>query len=120
MVQRFMEEGCLDERMNVTNLCLITKKHKPEKLVDFRPISLCNTVYKIISKVLSKRLKRILPGIISETQAAFVKGRLITDNILLAHEMVHALRTREAISSDFIAIKSDMMKAYDRLEWSFL
>lgn len=120
MVQRFMDEGFLDERINVTNLCLILKKHKPEKLSEFRPISLCNTAYKIISKVLSKRLKRILPEIVFKNHATFIKGKLISDNILMAHEEIHALRIRELVSSDFIVIKIDMIKAYDRLEWAFL
>lgn len=90
MVQRFMDEEFMDERLNVTNLCLIPKKHKIEKLSEFRPISLCNTTYKIISKVMFKRLKRIMPEIISETQEAFFKGRLVSDNILMAHEVFHS------------------------------
>lgn len=58
--------------------------------------------------------------IITETQAAFVKGRLISDNIFVAHEALHALRTRDQVSSEFLAVRTDMMKAYDRLEWPFV
>lgn len=76
--------------------------------------------YKIISKVLSSRLKKVLPKIISETQSAFVVRRLITDNILITQEMFHALRTNPICQSKFVAIKTDMSKAYDRVEWSFL
>ncbi|CAA7048872.1 unnamed protein product [Microthlaspi erraticum] len=87
---------------------------------EFRPISLCNVSYKIISKILCTRLKRFLPKLISETQSAFVARRLITDNILIAQEAFHALRTNPICKAKFVAIKTDMSKAYDRVEWTFL
>lgn len=74
----------------------------------------------IISKVLSSRLKQILPDLISETQSAFVARRLITDYILVAQEMFQALRKNPSCQSKYVAIKTDMSKAYDRVEWSFL
>ncbi|CAA7055612.1 unnamed protein product [Microthlaspi erraticum] len=69
---------------------------------------------------MAKRLKKVLPSIVSESQAAFVQGRLISDNILVAHELLHALNSSNACSEEFIAIKTDISKAYDRVEWSFL
>lgn len=78
---------------------------------EFRPISLCNVSYKIISKVLSSRLKKVLPQLISETQSAFVARKLITDNILVAQEMFHALRTNQSCQDKYVAIKTDMSKA---------
>ena len=72
---------------------LIPKVKSPEKMSDFQPISLCNVIYKIISKVLANMLKQILPNIISSTQNAFVLRRLIIDNILVAYETLHTMHS---------------------------
>ncbi|XP_024016341.1 uncharacterized protein LOC112089817 [Eutrema salsugineum] len=120
LVTEFFTSGSFDPRLNQTNICLIPKKDKPRAMVEFRPISLCNVSYKIISKLMCNRLKRVLPNLISETQSAFMARRLITDNILLAQENFHALRTNPVCRESFMAIKTDMSKAYDRVEWSFL
>ncbi|XP_048608923.1 uncharacterized protein LOC125584472 [Brassica napus] len=86
-----------------------------QEMKDMRPISLCTVQYKIISRIMCNRLKLILLEIISETQGTFVGGRLITDNVIIAHELVHGLGTNEKIGSQSMAVKTDMLKAYDRL-----
>ena len=83
---------------------------------DFKPTSLCNVVYKLMSKVLVNRLKKILPSIDDESQNAFVNGRMIFDIIILAHETVHAMLNRRKGKTSFLAAKLDMSKAYDRVE----
>ena len=79
----FLHAGYMVPDINYTHIVLIPKVKKSEKMADFRPISLCNVIYKIISKVLANRLKLILPQLISPTQSAFVLGCLIIDNMLV-------------------------------------
>lgn len=120
LIRRFFESSEMESDLNKTNICFIPKIKEPKVMSDFRPISMCTVSYKIISKILVMRLKNCLDMIISESQAAFVQGRNITDNVLVAHELMHALKSKKDVSEKYVAVKTDISKAYDRVEWSFL
>jgi hypothetical protein len=116
----FLNNDVFDVENNTTNIALIPKKKTLTTISDYRPISLCNIVYKLIAKVLANRMKRILPHIISPTLSAFIPGRLITDNILVAFEALHSMDKGMKGREGYMALKLDMSKAYDKVEWDFL
>lgn len=89
-------------------------------LKEYRPISLCNVIYKIIAKLLANRLKRVLDKIISPSQSAFVPGRLITDNVILGFKCIHAFKNKRSGKEGVVALKLDMSKAYDRVKWIYI
>jgi len=89
-------------------------------MVDYRLTALCKVFYKIISKLLSRRMQPILQEIISENQSAFVPKRAINDNVLITHEALHYLQTSGAEKRCFMDVKTDISKAYDRIEWDFI
>lgn len=106
--------------INNTFIVLIPKVASPGELNQFRPINLWNVIYKIASKVLANRLKMLLPDIVSEEQSAFVLGRLIINNITAAYEYLHFMKQKCPLDQRYCALKLDMKKAYDRVEWSYL
>ena len=118
-VLSYLNSGSILKSINHTFIALIPKVNNPKRVSNFRPISLCNVIYKIISKVIANRLKPMLNSIFSETQSAFIADRLISDNILIAFEFVHHMKTNCTRKKGFMAMKLDMSKAYDRVEWRF-
>lgn len=106
--------------INHTYVRLIPKNLEAKRVEDYRPIALCNVYYKIISKLLSILLKPVLSSIISENQSAFIPGRSISDNVLITHEVLQFLKTSKAEKRCTMVVKTDMSKAYDRLEWKFI
>ena len=87
----FLNSSQMLPTLNHTHIFLIPKVKNLVKMSDFRPLCLCNVIFKIIAKVLANRLKQILPHIIAPTQSAFILGRLITDNVLVAYEALHMM-----------------------------
>jgi hypothetical protein len=91
VVQQFFVSGVMPVGVNDTTIVLLPKKYEPENLKNFRPISLCNVIYKVVSKCLVNRIHPILQDLIKPVQRAFVLGRMIMDNALIAFECLHAM-----------------------------
>ena len=119
-IQQFFISGCMPEGINDTTIVIIPKIKNPQSMKDIRPISLCNVIYKIISKCLVNRLRPLLDGMITPTQSAFIPERLILDNALIAFECMHSLNTLKDSRGEYCAYKLDLAKAYDRVDWKFM
>jgi len=112
MVKRAFETGSFDPTLSDTLISLIPKSDPPKTYKDFRPISLCNIVYKIITKVLVLRLRQILDTIIGPFQSSFLPGRGTFDNAVVLQESIHYMR-RSKKKKDLVAFKIDLEKAFD-------
>ena len=91
----FLKSGFILKELNNIFITLILRCLSPKMVGDFRPISLCNVAYKVASKVLANKLKPIIEDIITPYQSAFIKGRLILDNLIIAHELLHTTKTKK-------------------------
>ncbi|XP_052484514.1 uncharacterized protein LOC128039852 [Gossypium raimondii] len=126
LLRQFTEEdiACAGQEdlsaINKTRLILIPKVGKSSNMTHFRPISLCNVIYKIIAKVLVLRMSEILGTCINEAQGASIPGRLISDNVLIAYEILHSLKMKKRGKKGNFALKLDMSKVNDRVECDFL
>lgn len=118
VVQSFFSGQIMPKYFSHACLVLLPKTSNPSKLSEFRPINLSNFTNKIISKLLYLRLAPILPNLISLNQTGFVKGRSISENIMLAQEIIHQIK--KPVVEGNVVIKLDMAKAYDRVSWSYI
>lgn len=118
VMQDFCDRGFLDAGSDATYITLIPKKKKgAEKIADFHPTILVGSTYKIISKCLALYLIKVLLGLVPKEQGAFFKGRNMVDEVLCANEVIDA-RIKEGRSG--VAVKLDLKKAYDLVNWEFL
>lgn len=105
-ILQFLNNDQFDEKLNLTQIILLPKKQVSDKVEDFRPISLCNVSMKIITKVIANRLRECLPKLISHNQSAFLKNRLISDNLIIAQEAYHCIRKRSKGNQGFFLDKA--------------
>ncbi|XP_062114000.1 uncharacterized protein LOC133825012 [Humulus lupulus] len=112
------ESGIFPSELHETTLSLIPKVANPSRAVDYRPIACCSTLYKCMSKLICKRMADILPDVIQPNQGAFVKGRSIAHNIMIFQDLIK--NYGRATTSSRCAIKIDLRKAYDTVDWVFL
>ncbi|XP_042944792.1 uncharacterized protein LOC122278673 [Carya illinoinensis] len=118
MAKEVFEGNPFSKFFGATNLVLIPKVEEPMGFGQFRPISLCSVVYKIMTKIMASRLAPILDKIISKEQVVFIPGQSIFDNMALAQELVQGLSRN--VRGGNVMLKLDMAKAYDRVNWKFL
>jgi hypothetical protein len=116
----WLERGYFPSSLNETNICLIPKCDNPASMKDLRPVSHCNVLYKMVSKLLANRIKACLEKCVSEEQSAFVEGTSILDNALIAIEVIHALKRKTKGRKGELALKTDISKAYDKVDWGFM
>ena len=116
-IKEFYQRGKLSKGMGASFIPLVPKKIGDLGIKDYRPISPLGSLYKILSKVLAGRIQQVLLKVISNEQGAFVKGRHILDDILVANECVHYTLQERLLG---IICKLDLGKAYDRVDWKFL
>lgn len=116
----FLSTGVLIEGIDESLVYLIPKIKVSQTIGDIRPISLCNVPVRILSKVMTNRLKPYLGTINSENQSAFIEGRLLTDNAVTAFEINHYMKRRTQGSNGIASLELNVSKVYDRSEWDFI
>lgn len=116
-MEDFWNNGVWPRRSNASFIVLISKVTSPQGINDFRPISLIGCLYKIVTKILARRIKGVLPKLIDDRQSTFLGGRNMLDGVVVANEIVHAAKSDKKPT---ILLKVDFEKAYDTVDWGFL
>ena len=119
VIQDIFTQHMIPPSWSITNLVLISKIAHPELITQFRPISLYNTLYKLVSRIIVQRLKPYMAEVINPYQAGFVPGRRTSDNIIIVQEVIKTLISRRG-QTGYVALKLDLEKAYDRLKWHYI
>jgi hypothetical protein len=117
LVERVRTRGRLVGSLNSTFIALIPKLNKPLGFGDYKPISLCNLIYKIISKVIANRIKSFLSRALSPEQFGFLEWCQIHDVIGTAHECIHSIKKK---NQKALILKLDLQKAYNYVNWDSL
>lgn len=117
-VKDFFQHSFMPTSLNATSLILLAKRPGANSIQEYRPIACLNTQYKLVTRLLSNRLKTTLPGLILPNQTAFVADRLLVENVLLASELVQGYH--KITEAPKITLKVDIAKAFDSVRWDFL
>ena len=118
-VKRIFQNRKISTQLNKTLIVLIPKQLGLETIGHFRLISLCNTIYKVMSKILVLRMKHPMPKLVPLSQIAFIAGRKGSNNFIVAQELLYTLEKKKG-KTGYMIIKIDLEKTYDRMEWSFV
>ncbi|XP_026385175.1 uncharacterized protein LOC113280813 [Papaver somniferum] len=119
LIRSFFHSGVIDDRLNKTFIALIPKTNNPTTIKEYKPISLCNFSMKIITKIITKRLRPLLNKIFSYNQHAFIPARSLFDSAILCNEIIHSFKTKKG-KEGWMTLKLDLDKAYDMISWDFI
>lgn len=119
MMQQVFNGGRLDPGLNKTLFVLIPKVTGAEFIHQYRPISLCNILYKVLTKLIVIRLRHVMQILVKQNQVSFISLRNISDNIITAQEAVHTMKLTKS-KKRWMMVKVDLEKAYDRIQWDYL
>ncbi|KAK8935179.1 hypothetical protein KSP39_PZI014054 [Platanthera zijinensis] len=118
-IRIFFSTGRMEQSWKDTLVMLIPKCASANKPKKFRPISLCSSIYMVATKIIANRVKPMMGALISKEQADFMSGHFLSYHYIIAQELLHRIHTTES-KDGYMAIKLDMEKSFDRIQWSFV